>query len=472
MCKLNRTLDPTSSGGYPEQGSIMDGRTYTNPVFPPRHWCLVALLPILMSGITSAQAAPGRRVIEIGSPDFRPYPLAIPDVRATTKSPSVAKIAKELTRSFRNDFELAAQFEVLAPSSYLANPTKEGMTAPSIHFEDWINVGAEGLLKGLVQSTSGQLQAEFVFFDVGTGRPLLSKRYTVTPETAKTTAHAFADEVVLALTGEKGIFQTNITVVRKSSTGRELWLLALDGSNLTPVTRNGSLNLLPSWTRDAKSIIFTSYAQNRPALYRIDVGGGRMTLLAGERGLNTGGIMSPDGQKIAMTLSRDGNSEVYVMNSNRTGLRRLTNEWAIDSSPTWSPDGSRIAFVSSRFGDPHIFIMNADGSNPKRITDKGNYNTTPDWSPRGDVIAFTARDERNVFDIFTVNVNTREIRRLTQDQGNNEEPSFSPDGNHLVFTSTREGRSQVWVMAVDGSNQRRLTSQGGFTTPAWSPYNP
>ena len=114
--------------------------------------------------------------------------------------------------------------------------------------------------------------------------------------------------------------------------------------------------------------------------------------------------------------------------------------------------------------------MNANGTGVKRLTDRGTYNQTPDWSPRGDIVSFTARDERNKFDIFTVNPDTKAIHRLTQDEGNNEEPSFSPDGNHIVFTSTREGKSQVWIMAFDGSNQHRITKEGGYTTPSWSPY--
>ena len=450
----------------------MDGISFTPKTLVQKGiWLTLCLSLIGLSSSAHARPLGARRVIEVGSPDFRPYPIAIPDVQVRVTNEEAKTIAQALTSGLRFDFDLAAQFEVLDPKSYIANPDKEGMTSPTIRFEDWVNIGAEGLLKGLVREDRGVFKVELAFFDVATGRSLLSKRFDVKPDDARRTAHTFANEVVNALTGDTGIFETKIAVVRKTRTGREIWIMDLDGLSAVPVTQNGSLNLLPSWTRNGRGLLFTSYIKRNPSLYQIGIDGSRMTLMAGERGLNTGGIMSPNGSKVAMTLSRDGNSEVYVMNSDRTGLKRLTNEWAIDSSPSWSPDGTKIAFVSSRFGDPHIFVMNANGSNPKRLTDKGNYNTTPDWSPKGGLIAFTARDERNVFDIFTVDVETRAIRRLTQDQGNNEEPSFSPDGHHIVFTSTREGRSQVWVMAVDGSNQRRLTAKGGFTTPAWSPYN-
>ncbi|MEL6185380.1 MAG: protein TolB, partial [Myxococcota bacterium] len=337
-------------------------------------------LALLLTGASLAHAQEGRRVIVVGSPDFRPYPMDIPALRAASAGEAAAA-AEVITRTLRFDFRIAAQFDVVDPKSYLADPRKEGLTAPTIRFADWVNVGAEGLLKGAVRMDDARLVAELRFFDVASGRPLLSKTVAFTPETARRTAHAFADAVVETLTGDRGIFQTQIAVARKSKKGRELWVMDLDGGDLRPVTRNNSLNLLPSWTADGSGLIFTSYVRRNPSLYKVNLDGGNLSLLSGERGLNTGGAMSNDGSKVALTLSRDGNSEIYVMNTDRTGLRRLTNEWAIDSSPSWSPDGRQIAFVSSRFGDPHIFVMNADGSSPKRITHRGNYNTTPDWSP-------------------------------------------------------------------------------------------
>ncbi len=430
---------------------------------------VTTLVTVGLAGSAAAET-PTRAVLEVGNPDFRPYPIALPDVRASGGGPA-SDAAIVLTETLRWDLDASPIFKVLDPKSYLADPSKEGLAAATIKFSDWVSVGADGLVKGSLTAAGTTMKLELRFFDVGTGRELLGKSYSGSLEDATGFGHQFANAIIEYLTGSRGVFGTRFAAVKKTRTGRELWIMDIDGRNARAVTKNGSINLLPAWTRDGRSLLFTSYLRHNPNLYSVAISGDdRPKLLSGERGLNTGGVTSPDGSRVALTLSRDGNSEIYVMNADGTGLKRLTNEWAIDSSPSWSPDGKRIAFVSSRWGDPHIFLMNADGSGVRRLTDRGTYNQTPDWSPRGDLIAFTARDERNKFDIFTVHPETKEIRRLTQDEGNNEEPSFSPDGNHIVFTSTREGKSQVWIMASDGSKQRRITKEGGFSTPAWSPY--
>ncbi|NJK90077.1 MAG: Tol-Pal system beta propeller repeat protein TolB [Myxococcales bacterium] len=411
-----------------------------------------------------AQESP-RRIIDVTNPEFRSYAIAIPFVKAEAGAEAPAK---DLTDQLRWNLGASALFRVLDPKSFLADPIKEGITAPTIRFEDWLNVGAEGLIKGGVQ-IGPAMQVVLRFFDVASGRQLLEKKYEGSPEQAKSFADDFSNAVVELLTGTRGVFGTKIAAVRKLKSGREIWVIGMDGSGARPVTSNGAINMLPAWFADGRSLLFTSIQNHNPNMYRVPADGGRPAVLSSQPGLNAGGAVSPDGSRIALTMTRDGNSEIYTMSPDGSALTRLTDHWAIDSSPTWSPDGQRIAFVSARFGDPHIFIMNADGTNLQRLTDRGNYNQTPDWSPRGNLIVFTARDERNVFDLFTVDPNTREIRRLTQDQGNNEEPSFSPDGQHIVFTSTREGSSQLWIMAVDGTKQLRLTQEGGYLTPDWSP---
>jgi TolB protein len=238
------------------------------------------------------------------------------------------------------------------------------------------------------------------------------------------------------------------------------------------VTDPASLSLLPEWDRGGGFLLFTSYLKGNPDLFRLSLETGNLEWLSSHKGLNTGAAVSPDGKKIALTLSTDGNTEIYVMDWSGENLKRLTESWGQDVSPTWSPDGKRLAFVSSRSGQPHIYLMAADGKNPTRLTFQGSYNQEPDWSPRKDgQIAFTARDEFLKYDVFLVHPDTGVITRLTQDEGNNMSPSHSPDGLLLLFTSSRPPKpgNKLYIMDIDGTNQRRISKTGDIETPVWGP---
>src|SRR5947207_1550845 len=71
------------------------------------------------------------------------------------------------------------------------------------------------------------------------------------------------------------------------------------------------------------------------------------------------------------------------------------------------------------------------------------------------LLAFASPDEPHL----------RNIRQLTFG-GENAEAYFSHDGKRIIFQSTRDGRScdQQFVMNVDGSNVRRISTGSGKTT--------
>ena len=268
-------------------------------------------------------------------------------------------------------------------------------------------------------------------------------------------------------TGDPGVFGQQIAFVRRNKSGlKQIYVTDVSGTSSRAVTRNNSINLLPSWGNGR--IFYTSYQQRNPDLWVYE--GGKHRKLSSQRGQNSGAAYC--GGKVALTLSMGGrNTDIYLIDpSSGKKTQRLTDHWEIDTSPTWSPDCSKIAFVSGRSSSPQIYVMNADGSGQRRLTYKGNYNTSPDWSPRGDVISFTSRDERDAFDIFTVDLKGQ-LERLTQDQGNNEDPSWSPDGRYIVFASDREvgsRRKRIWLMTADGQYQRLITERGsGYESPAW-----
>ncbi|MEM1347663.1 MAG: DPP IV N-terminal domain-containing protein [Myxococcota bacterium] len=435
-----------------------------------RSGVLCALVLVLVCPTAWAQKAPadtpGIDIDISGGAERVLTKMAIPETQVADAS--AQRTAKRVHELLERDMELAGFFTVMKPEEWFFDPSKEGVTKESINFENWKNVGAQGLIKSKVMISGGKANVDLRLHVVGEGKQakLDFKAKPVDKADVDEVVHAFANAVVAYYTGAPGVFGQQIAFVRRNGSGlKQIYVMEVTGSKRAPVTKNSSINLLPSW--HGGSLYYTSYLHQNSDLWVWR--GGKHSKLSSQRGQNSGAAEC--GGKVAVTLSMGGeNTDIYLIDkASGAKTQRLTSHWDIDTSPTWSPDCKRLAFVSGRAGSPQIYIMNADGSNQRRLTFKGNYNTSPAWSPNGDVIAFTSRDEFNAFDIFTVDLEGN-IERLTQNQGHNEEPSFSPDGRYIVFTSSRGGRRNrraLWLMTADGQYQRAITTDTGYETPSW-----
>lgn len=95
----------------------------------------------------------------------------------------------------------------------------------------------------------------------------------------------------------------------------------------------------------------------------------------------------------------------------------------------------------------------------------------PTVSPDGRWIAYTLA-VGTVRQIAVLDQATHTYQFVSGD-GTSEQPAWSPVGNRIALRSARAGRSDIWVMDPDGSNEVNLTStmpQGwNAEFPAWSP---
>ncbi len=334
---------------------------------------------------------------------------------------------------------------------------------------DYAAMGAHALLHGLLTVRGDRLETEMRLYDLTAAdhRLITTKTFAMAAPQVRRLAHKMADEVVLQFTGEAGVADTKIAYVTGRPGAKEIVIADYDNHAATMMTKNGSINLQPVWAPDTRSLVFTSFMNGYPDLYRAFPFQKRAEeAIAQYRGLNTSPSWSPDGTQVAMTLSKDGSPNIYVHNLATGVLRRLTRHRGIDAEPTWSPTGNQIAFVSDRGGRPHVYVMDPEGNNVKQLS-AGGHHTQPRWSPKGDRIAYTTRAGNH--DIWSMRNDGSNARRLTSGPRDNTSPAWSPDGRLLMFQTTRQQGWQLYSMVADGSEQFALTrGPGEAMSPSWS----
>ncbi len=439
-------------------------------IFRRRNSVRIALLLLVVLLLAGGRTAFGKVYIDIDSPAFRQFPIAITDFEKLEGSAAAPEdnLSAWFSDTLANTLRITGYFNPLNKKAFLEDKVNSGKNPGSIVFGDWMAIGAEYLVKGDFSVQAGTLTADFRLFDTVRGVLLTEKKYTGRKEDKAAMVQGFAGEILLALTGERGVFDTKIAFVKKEGKTSDIYAINFDGTGLTRITNFQSIAMAPRWSPDGKRLSFTSYRDGKPDLYLRDQAG-KIRKLAGYEGINLAGSWSPDGKKMLITLSKDGNPEIYLLDMESNLLRRLTYQFSIDVSPCWSPDGSKIAFVSDRSGSPQIYIMDADGANAKRLTYEGNYNTSPSWSHKGNRIAYEGFTSGN-FQVFSINADGSDVQQLTFDAGNHEYPTWSPDGRYIAFCWLKGNAAEVDIINANGTNRRQLYgTSGGLTGTAWSP---
>ena len=357
----------------------------------------------------------------------------------------------------RRDFELSGVFGVADVEPLSGKPSPDPSLQGTVRVEGIVAADGKGALRFQGQA-----------IDVGTGETVLDRGYPIALGSVRETMHRFADDVLEALTGERGIAETKIAYVRHSGRAKEIWIMDYDGENQRQLTHDGALALSPAWAPWGTEIAFTTFRRGNPDLYLFDLTRGASYPFSTRPGLNTAPSYSPDGKWIACTISRDGNAEIYMISRDAQTAKRLTRNGAIDTSPTWSPTGREIAFTSNRAGSPQVFVMDVEGLNQRLLTIEGSYNDSPQWSPKGDKICYAARHD-GIFDVVVMDANGANPIQITSNSGHNENPRWSADGRKIVFSSSRDGKRQIMIMNADGSDVTKLTSEGECFSPGWGP---
>lgn len=185
------------------------------------------------------------------------------------------------------------------------------------------------------------------------------------------------------------------------------------------------------------------------------------------------GNQEPKGE-ILFTSRRDDNFEVYLMQADSSSPRRLTHDPKTDYAVAWAPDGRYLLFYSNRSGNEEIYRMNPDGSGITNLSNHPGSDRSASVSPNGKLITFAATRDTKEPEIYLMHADGSRQQALTRNGRYCESPVFTRDGKQIIFTlladasadSTDKNNYELYIMNLDGSQQRRLTHKKGYDSGA------
>lgn len=312
----------------------------------------------------------------------------------------------------------------------------------------------------LTGSNAGNVQGALA---VGSAKTtVFSKAYSVA--SLRRQAHALSDDVVLAITGKKGIAQTRIAFKVDTGAASEIFVSDYDGHAAQAVTHDRTIVAAPCWVPGQRVLYYTSYQFDNPDIFRHDLDTGARKAVSRHSGLNTSAAVSPDGRRVAMILSKDGAVDVYVCDADGGNLKRLTATREDDSSPCWSPDGKWICFATKSKDRRMLCKVPATGGPAERISTGGVSNPSePDWSPDGKWIVFTA--QMGGFEVCVVPAGGGQATVLVS----GEDPSWAPNSRTVVFARRRGGARGLSLLDVPTKQVKDVPRiSGSNSQPSWA----
>jgi len=238
-----------------------------------------------------------------------------------------------------------------------------------------------------------------------------------------------------------------------------------------------------------------------PAILVLDVGTGRARELPSRvRPVQFGRpAWSPDGASIAYAGVSGGApdsplTDIFVVGADGSGLRRLTATGRA-SEPLWSPDGATVVFSDRAPGDRFrgpvtLWAVSAAGGGQRELThnDGPTRDVAGSFAADSQTLLFTRVSftrvtdpgvEQPSFAIYVLDLATGSVERLLERAAM---PAYSPDGSRVAYVTevdengslsygdTTHFATELYVMASDGGDRRRLTHTRDLNelSPAWS----
>ena len=186
------------------------------------------------------------------------------------------------------------------------------------------------------------------------------------------------------------------------------------------------------------------------------------------QGLVTSPAVSDDGTTVVFEVhdppgtSRQETAELWTIGTDGNGLRRLTPRGSGFSEASWGPTGLLVAVAGDGVSaDAALAILDPSaGSSPRVATIELpglNFPSGPRWSPENERILFSATAEP-ITDLYSVAIDGSDLTNITSSQETEYAPTWSPDGRAIAF----------WVGSPNGEESGSAPPTVHNHAPCWT----
>ncbi|MFZ5928037.1 MAG: hypothetical protein ACOYX1_11375 [Acidobacteriota bacterium] len=225
---------------------------------------------------------------------------------------------------------------------------------------------------------------------------------------------------------------------------RDVFVIAVDGSQDTPVIVNTANDLVMGWSPDGANLLFTSDRTGANGLWLLPVANGKPT--AAPRLLKPQiGPVSPLGVTISggLYLVKDTSTNAIHFAPIDLAAGKLlgpsTAQVYRGTGFSWSPDGKSFAYVTETDGVKVLCIRNTQTGQVRQLPPRMAYIAAPHWSPDSRYLVAGARDFKGTPGLYRFDVETGNVDAVANG-GHISRVDVSPDGKKLYYDYPSENR--------------------------------
>lgn len=285
--------------------------------------------------------------------------------------------------------------------------------------------------------------------------------------------------------GNKVLYGIKFESIEQNKSNRELWVMDIDGSNATRITKTAKSEQNAVWIEGGKKIAFLYPDSEKMQIWTMNPDGtNRKVVSKIEAGVD-GFVLSPDETKIAIISQvkwREDSKDIYP-EYDKADVR-IINDMMYKHWDEW------VKTI------PHSFVADFDGNSVTNVVDMlkdepfeapmkpfGGVESLA-WTPDSKNIVYVSRKKEGKeyslstnSDLYIYNVETGETKNLTEGMmGYDTCPTFSKTGKYLAWLSMENDgyesdMNRIFIMDMETGEKKHLTANWDYAADniAWSP---